>query len=1023
MPAVRCLVRRWRCAIRAGALVAASFALPSLALPSLAHAQVRPQPPVRRDTTARRDTIRPPGDTARARGDTIRPPGDTTARKDSLNADSTAKLTVEWATPDSVMSELLSREGYTTTKYQGERVELRAKDRIIKLEGKAAVGRPDAVLVGDTVVYNDSLDIVTATSKDSGKVVLQDPTGAQDDIRARRIEYDINTRRGKASEVTTSVQSGQVWVVHGRITAFTNDSSAAKRNAFYAKQGWITSCTDTTPHYHFASKEMKVISKDVMVARPAVLYIGDVPVFWLPFVFQDLRSGRRSGIIPPRFGVSDIVRNSPDYRRTIEDLGYYFALSDYYDAQVAMDWRSGAGATSTDPGWIRYKGSLDYRWLNRFLSGGLDVSYLKQGDGLTNKTYSWSHDQQFSQKSRLTMNLNYASSTTIQRRNTFNPYNALATIDSRLNYQQQIGAFQLGIGGSRKQYPGRDQVDQEFPSLNLASKPINVGNWLTWTPSFQINSRQALHIDQTGQFLYAYRPAANGIGVDSVQIDRSTRQTSGSFDTPIKIGNFTWTNSFRYSDNLNDFPFTKTVYDPSDSSKKQTITYARDFLTTLDWTTGINLPSFLQGTWKMTPSVSFENVDPHPFMIRSEFSNGGFVRQKKRVRYGLSSSPTFFGLFRGFGPVERFRHSISPVITYSYAGKSDVSDDYLRATNQTRQGYIGSLAQNIVQVGLSTNIEAKMRAKSDTVREEAKTRVKLVSLNFTPLEYDFLRAKETGGSGFMTENFGYTVRSDLLPGLDFGVDYSLFRGSPRTSDTAEFKPFRTSVRGSISLNRQSSLVGAIARLFGYDLSATGTSPTAAAASRDSAENRSVARQKIAGSVNTANRMREQYSGVGSGWQVDLTYSSQRFRPNANAIVVDPQAQCAYLQQVDPFAYDQCLQKYTTTPGVQDPYAPTTGGSQIYQSPPTRNVQGSTRFSITPKWAMQWTTNYDFVRKEFGMHTVSLRRELHDWDAIFAFTQSPNGNFAFNFFIALRAQPDLKFNYDRRSYGRTPGGLQ
>jgi hypothetical protein len=114
---------------------------------------------VRRDTTARRDTVRAPGDTIRAPGDT------TGARRDSLRADSTAKLKVEWAQPDSVMSELISREGYTATKYQGERVDLRAKDRTIKLEGKAAVGRPDAVLVGDTVVYNDSLDIVTATSE------------------------------------------------------------------------------------------------------------------------------------------------------------------------------------------------------------------------------------------------------------------------------------------------------------------------------------------------------------------------------------------------------------------------------------------------------------------------------------------------------------------------------------------------------------------------------------------------------------------------------------------------------------------------------------------------------------------------------------------------------------------------------------------------------------------------------------------------------------------------------------------
>ena len=36
----------------------------------------------------------------------------------------------------------------------------------------------------------------------------------------------------------------------------------------------------------------------------AVLYIYDVPVFWLPFVFQDVRKGRRSGMLTPRFGFS-----------------------------------------------------------------------------------------------------------------------------------------------------------------------------------------------------------------------------------------------------------------------------------------------------------------------------------------------------------------------------------------------------------------------------------------------------------------------------------------------------------------------------------------------------------------------------------------------------------------------------------------------------------------------------------------------------------------------------------------------
>ena len=47
--------------------------------------------------------------------------------------------------------------------------------------------------------------------------------------------------------------------------------------------------------------------------------------------------------------------------------------------------------------------------------------------------------------------------------------------------------------------------------------------------------------------------------------------------------------------------------------------------------------------------------------------------------------------------------------------------------------------------------------------------------------------------------------------------------------------------------------------------------------------------------------------------------------------------------------------------------------------------------------------------------VSLQRELHDWNAIFAFTQAPNGNFAFNFFIALKAQPELKLDYNKATY--------
>ena len=71
-----------------------------------------------------------------------------------------------------------------------------------------------------------------------------------------------------------------------------------------------------------------------------------------------------------------------------------------------------------------------------------------------------------------------------------------------------------------------------------------------------------------------------------------------------------------------------------------------------------------------------------------------------------------------------------------------------------------------------------------------------------------------------------------------------------------------------------------------------------------------------------------------------------------------------------------------------------------------------RFALTQKWSASWNTSFDFEEREFASQIVSLQRDLHDWRAIFAFTRSPNGNFAFNFFIALKPQPDLKFDYSR-----------
>ena len=174
------------------------------------------------------------------------------------------------------------------------------------------------------------------------------------------------------------------------------------------------------------------------------------------------------------------------------------------DAQFALDWRSGARGDDSDPGWVRTNGELQYRWLDRFLSGRVALFQHSQRNGTKNTGLSWNHDQAFSQSTRFTTNINYVSNTFIQRTTTFNPQQVLATISSQANYQTKLGPASISLGGTRTQYPGRNEVAQSFPNFGITVPTLSLASWLDWTPGFNFQTDQRLNIDQVGDFTYRF---------------------------------------------------------------------------------------------------------------------------------------------------------------------------------------------------------------------------------------------------------------------------------------------------------------------------------------------------------------------------------------------------------------------------------------------------------------------------------------------------------------------------------------
>jgi hypothetical protein len=389
--------------------------------------------------------------------------------------------------------------------------------------------------------------------------------------------------------------------------------------------------------------------------------------------------------------------------------------------------------------------------------------------------------------------------------------------------------------------------------------------------------------------------------------------------------------------------------------------------------------------------------------------------------FSLSASPTLFGLFGGFGPFTRIRHSITPLLSYSFAPAADVSNEFLAATGRTRVGangglgYLGGLRTSSLTFGLSTNVEAKTRSPSDS-NPEAGDKLKLLSLNFDALTYDFERAKATHSAirGLTTSSFGYTVRSDLLPGLDLGVRYSLFEGST-VSDTAKFSPFREGITASFQFSNTANPFAVFQRLFGKAVPPAAPSTDQLEKPDDDRFARQVASQPVAG---RSTRSAAFLPTVSKGWQVSLNFSSSRQRPISGASVLDFDPTILCQQFNTPalvLAYQQCVVQARANPSNAVPVTSGLPGSPIYRVPNTTTLGGNVNFNVTDHWAASWQTQYDFENRDFATQIVSLQRDLHDWRAIFSFTQSPTGSFAFSFLISLKAEPDLKFDYHKSTY--------
>jgi len=247
-----------------------------------------------------------------------------------------------------------------TTYYNAHEIDYLIDERMIKLFDQAGLRYEAMALKSGRITYDVNEEIMIATGfieqTDSGEVLVQTPVLREggDELFGRRMAYNIRTRKGKVELGKTEFEEGYYL---GR------ELRQVDKDVLFVTSGEYTTCDLEEPHFHFQCRQMKMITKDKVIAKPVILYIGPLPVMIIPYYIFPIRKGRHSGFL--MFEISNIEKGD----RFIRNLGYYWAASDYWDIQSNLDFEENKS--------IRINGKFNYA-LRYKLTGSLRGSFTRR---------------------------------------------------------------------------------------------------------------------------------------------------------------------------------------------------------------------------------------------------------------------------------------------------------------------------------------------------------------------------------------------------------------------------------------------------------------------------------------------------------------------------------------------------------------------------------------------------------------------------------------------------------------------
>ena len=552
--------------------------------------------------------------------------------------------------------------GVDTIEYRAVDLVYDVEKSTFNLNNSAQLKYRTATLDADTIWFDQENSVLAA----SGDPILRETKNPS--LSGMRLKYNMNSRIGEIYYATTYQDNQQLNGMEVR---------RLPDQRIQIARGDFSTCNDSThQHFYFYGRRMVVKPKETITARPVVLNIADVPVAVLPMIVAPLKSGRRSGILTPKFG-GDQVQGY-----YMSNLGFYYAPNDYWDATVKGDIIEGEEARferTTLTGEVRYK-------LRYVLEGNVSyTSYLEEFD-LANSGYDirFSHNQNLTPDGKHTLSGSgsFVSSQSVRKDNALDAETILnQQANAQMTYSGKFGTNKsLTVKVRQDHNLVTDMMQREIPDIQYRmSGPLF---------NFEVDEDEEAYDDHSiasylEKFNYSFNNRFNFYTVRA-------QDTVNEVDTTAKYVGYTGTYSLDYSMRV---------------------------LRVINLTPRANFTGFWTGTSWINPEDSLQYRRRYTSLDPEHDSYGDAAYNHD---YSITADTKLYGIWvPEIGRFTGIRHVLSPSVSYTYAPEMDTVKTFAPHPLLGQTPY--QIEQKTVGFGLNNDFDIKylkvVGRAIDTTRE------------------------------------------------------------------------------------------------------------------------------------------------------------------------------------------------------------------------------------------------------------------------------------------------------------------